>query len=99
MADITCPRCSGTGTDPNTQGSCSPCGGDGILDLIDPGFLEGQIGGMIESGGYLVWAALYAGLLNEMEKLNDLADKMDALQADMNIIKPWIAALYEDLNP
>lgn len=32
-------------------------------------------------------------------KVNDLDTKLDTLQADMDIIKPWIAALYEDLNP
>lgn len=25
--------------------------------------------------------------------------KLDVLQADMDIIKPWIQALYDDLNP
>ncbi len=28
-----------------------------------------------------------------------LETKVDAIQADMDIIKPWIEALYEDLNP
>lgn len=99
MANPTCPRCSGTGIDPNTQGPCGPCGGDGTLDLLDPGMLEDQITSMLDDSGYLVWAVLYAGLINEMEKLDALDTKLDTLQADMDIIKPQIQALYDDLNP
>jgi hypothetical protein len=29
----------------------------------------------------------------------DIIDKLDALQADMDIIKPQIQAIYDDLNP
>ena len=32
-------------------------------------------------------------------RVEDLETKLDALQADMDIIKPQIDALYEDLNP
>lgn len=30
---------------------------------------------------------------------DDIKDKLDTLQADMDIIKPQIQAIYDDLNP
>ena len=40
-----------------------------------------------------------ASIIDVESKLNALNTKLDALQADMAIIKPQIQALYEDLNP
>ena len=77
MVNPTCPVCTGSGTDPKTQASCIPCGGDGTLNLLDPGFLEQQVAGMLDDSGYLVWAVLYLGLLHEMEELSDLKDKVN----------------------
>lgn len=88
MANPTCPRCGGTGIDPKTQQPCTACGGDGVLDLLDPGFLEAQIPSMLSDSGYLVWAVLYAGLINEMEKFNDLTGKVnDVISKQADIVE------------
>ena len=41
----------------------------------------------------------YEPILMGKVDVSELTTKLDALQDDMDIIKPWIAALYEDLNP
>ena len=63
---------------------CAVCGGDGEIDLTDAAFQKIGIGQKRALHGQ-VWSAILT--------------KLDALQDDMDIIKPQIDALYEDLNP
>jgi len=67
---------------------CARCGGTGD---DGSGFCLGCLGTGKQStaGRSLFFKALY----------DHITTKCDALQADMDIIKPQIQAIYDDLNP
>ena len=79
---ISCEPCEGTGL--LDEITCTYCGGDGEVDLVDSEFKHMLTGPRRTLRG-VVWSSILT--------------KLDDLQADMDIIKPWIEALYEDLNP
>ena len=81
--EITCPWCVDT---PGEMGgeTCTKCGGDTVFEV---------------TGATVKNLPLGAGLTVNFQLLEDLTTKVDALQADMDIIKPQIQALYDDLNP
>ncbi len=83
MEEITCAHCDGTGTSPWSGGACHVCGGGGNIEPTVTG----------------VHNIIKAYAIENYEKLLAVETKLDTLQADMDIIKPQIAALYEDLNP
>ena len=62
--------------------TCGYCGGDTKIYLLDAKFKELAATDFRELTGQ-VWSAIF--------------DKLDALQADMDIIKPQIQACYDDV--
>lgn len=68
---------------------CNDCQGVGTVPASD-GDPSPQLCIPCEGTGYERWGEI---------DLSDLITKLDALQADMDIIKPQIQALYDDLNP
>ena len=87
MAMIPCSMCS-EGAITQTGGNCQACGGTGEIEA--PAGFHMSVAHRI---------AMYRMLIDAIGKLDTLETKLNALQADMNTIKPQIAALYEDLNP
>ena len=79
-----------------TDVTCHNCSGSGTDPISQ---LECEVcggDGLVEAQG----TNLLEALLNLIKATTDTMDtKIDALQDDMDIIKPWIDALYEDLNP
>ncbi len=64
--------------------TCATCGGDGDI-----------AGEMCTN----CWGAGVTPLRGISAQVAALTSKVDDLQADMDIIKPQIQAIYDDLNP
>jgi hypothetical protein len=74
-----------------------PAGDDNPCVLCNgTGELDGEFHYPCLGTGYRAGLEI-AVFLKELK--DNLDTKLDALQADMDIIKPQIDALYEDLNP
>lgn len=68
---------------------CSRCQGIGTVPTSDIDSTPLPCAAC-NSTGYAKWGTV---------DISDLETKLDVLQADMDIIKPQIQALYDDLNP
>ena len=79
--EITCGVCTeGVGSD---GGSCSVCGGDGLIDLADSDFRK-----------YIQRWALHGVIWNEMlTRLDDIEDKVDDVIVKCNDIKEVVDEL------